>query len=538
MVRLAVRRRRSLFYVDVVQHGYLPEFVAASLAAHAAPLARHWLERAAAATPRPASTESGDPADGDPTAVMESAERVVRALAASVRSSTAAALVRAGEHAAARRVLGQDATALDAAVGTTVVGTNGWDDGPPDLATASPDAGGVEAAATRHDARPTADVMRLGWAAGGAAYAAGHSVHHVVRDADLLLAIVLADVERAVAERGSELGGGPADGLAVARQLQRAATRYTQAAVSGFVHALLRGLRDRYRLLRHDLRNPLGTIRSALSLMEDETVPVETRQGPNIRAMVARNAGSLDRLIGRRLDDASAVALLAPTHTVHVRDVALAARREVRDAARLAGCDVLVDVSGDVPSQVDGAALELTLTTLLLAALAHAPAGGRVRVRCVDRPAGAAPVVEAAAAEPVPTSAADGAEVLVPCAVLRVDLERADGGVPCRDDPLAEALAVPSPARVPCWDEQGLELALALAQDHGGRLGGDAEVEPVRDAAALVTALARSPTVYVRLPLIESGATPVGGGALDVGAGSVRAGGGTGAVPPDRSAGR
>lgn len=428
------------------------------------------MERASAATPRPAGLTSPAPDDGAAAeaAEVDAAERVVCALAASVLSSTAAALMHAGGYP------------VDAS----------------------------------HDARPTAEVMRLGWTAGGAAYAAGHSVHHVVRDADLLLAIVLADVERVVAERPPKPGVGPAAGLAVARQLHRAATRYTQAAVSGFVHALLRGLRERYRLLRHDLRNPLGTIRSALSLMEDESVPVETRQGPNIRAMVARNAGSLDRLIGRRLDDASAVALLAPSRMVSVRDVVLAARREVRDAARLAGCDVVVDVPDTVPSQVDGAALELTLTAVLLAGLVHAPAGGRVRVQCVDRPPSA-----------VPDPAGDD-QGIAHCAVLRVDLERADGRVPCQDDdPLADALEVPRSARGPCWDEEGLELALALAQDHGGRLGLDAEVEPAHDGGALLAALARTRSVYVRLPLIEAGAAPSDVAAVGVvGAGGVAPG--------------
>lgn len=477
---------RLLSHVVFVQHGHLPEFVADSLAEHAAPLSQHWLERAAAAAPRPApgtlSDASPDASASEPwptTVNVVSAERVIRALAASVLSATAASLVLAGEHEAAQRLLGHP--------------------GPTRHHT-----GGEPAAGVSQDARPTAEVMRLGWAAGGAAYAAGHSIHHVMRDADLLLAVVLADVERVLADVPPAPGAGAADGLAVARRLQRATGRYAQAAVSGFVHAMLRGLRERYRLLRHDLRNPLGTIRSALSLMEDETVPVETRQGPNIRAMVARNAGSLDRLITRRLDDAAAVALLAPSHAVSVRDVALAARREVREAARLAGCHVTVEVPDDAPSRVDGAALELTLTTVLLAALAHATPGGRVRVRCADR----APDVDRAPGGADESGAPPDDVPGRMCVVLRVDLELPDGQIPCQGDDMVVG-AVPSAVRTPCWDEQGLDLALALAHDHGGRLGLDAAVESAHDEAALVTALARSPTVFLRLPLIESGAAPL-----------------------------
>ncbi|HEY0778654.1 MAG TPA: hypothetical protein VGD56_11870, partial [Gemmatirosa sp.] len=256
------------------------------------------------------------------------AERVLRALADEVTASTVAAALIAGDYAAPtgaeRGTAGNDRTRDR---------TN---------------AGGDSLDPVRRDARLSADVMQLGWEAGGRAFAAGLSVHHVVRDADLLLAIVLADLEREVEALPADVVATPADTFGAARRLQRGMGRYTQAAASGFVHALLRNLRERYRLLRHDLRNPLGTIRSALSLMEDESVPEEMRHGPGIRSMVARNAGSLDRLIASGLDDAAAAALLIPPQDIALRDVAVAARREVREAARLAECDVIV---GNVPAE-------------------------------------------------------------------------------------------------------------------------------------------------------------------------------------------
>jgi hypothetical protein len=58
--------------------------------------------------------------------------------------------------------------------------------------------------------------------------------------------------------------------------------------------------------LRHDLRNPIGTIRSALSLMADETVPEEARRSPRFSAMIERNTTSLDQMIVARLSDAEA----------------------------------------------------------------------------------------------------------------------------------------------------------------------------------------------------------------------------------------
>jgi hypothetical protein len=125
-------------------------------------------------------------------------------------------------------------------------------------------------------------------------------------------------------------------------------------------------MRARWRLLRHDPAHPLGTIRSALSLMEDEALPAETRTGPRIRAMVSRNAGSLETLIAAGLDDALAEAIVSAPQEVSLRDVALAVRRTLREAARLAECEIVVEDA--LPSaRVDEAAVELTLATLLLA---------------------------------------------------------------------------------------------------------------------------------------------------------------------------
>jgi signal transduction histidine kinase len=312
--------------------------------------------------------------------------------------------------------------------------------------------------------------MRLGWIAGRAAFAGGLSVQHVVRDADLLLAVVLADVERALEDLPDAAGTTAAQGFTVARRLHRAAGRYGQAAVGGFVHALLAELRERYRLLRHDLRNPLGTIRSALSLMEDETVPAETRHGPSIRAMVARNAGSLDHLIALGLDDAAATALFAPAQDIGLRDVAIAARREVREAARLTGCEIVVDLPEGGASHVDGAALELTLTAVLLSALARAAPGATLHIAQVEG-----------------SGDADDAGAVLRVSVEQPEPGRADGG-----------LAAGAPGAL--WDEHGLRLAMELARDNGVRVGADPSTPRVRDTERLITALCAAPTLYLLVP--------------------------------------
>ncbi|AHG88681.1 hypothetical protein J421_1144 [Gemmatirosa kalamazoonensis] len=279
------------------------------------------------------------------------------------------------------------------------------------------------------DARCHGEVMRVAWEMGAAAHDAGLSAQHVLRDADLLLAVLLTAVEEA--SRAGELASpgetAVADSFDVARRLQRAVGLHAQAAATSYLHALVGALRASWRLLRHDLRNPLGTIRSALSLMEDTSLPEAARTGPRIRAMLARNAVALEGLIASRLDDRLAESLVAAPQRVSLRDVALAVRRSLRDAARQAKCEIVVD--DDLPAaRLDAAALELTLGTVLLAALSHARPGDVLRV------------------ESAPRGAVDATR-----AVLRVVRERAGDG--------ADA-----------WDPDGLALSVELAGEYGGRV--------------------------------------------------------------------
>lgn len=303
------------------------------------------------------------------------------------------------------------------------------------------------------DARWPGEVMRLGWEGGTAAHHAGLAPHHVLTDAELLVAVVLAAAEQAV--RQAAVGGGngkgaagagvgplaaatAADGIAAARQIQRAGALYSHAAAASFLHAIVSALRAHYRVLRHDLRNPVGTIRGALSLMEDETVPLESRMGPKVRAMVARNAVSLDNLISTGLDDAAAESLLSAPHQLSVRDLALATRRALREPARLADCDIVVGEA--LPAaRVDAAAVELTLSAVLLAGIACAAPGSVLRVDD-GRPTAPRPP-----------------DVVT----LQVVHERAE-------DTEGSQL----------WDLHGLELAASVAAEFGGCIGATPSEDP------------------------------------------------------------
>ena len=354
------------------------------------------------------------------------------------------------------------------------------------------------------DARWPGEVMRFGWEGGTAAHQAGLAPHHVLTDAELLVAVVLAAAEQIVRSAGEEDGeGGPlaaataADGIAAARQIQRAGALYAHAAAASFLHAIVTALRAHYRVLRHDLRNPVGTIRGALSLMEDETVPIEARMGPQVRAMVARNAVSLDNLISTGLDDVTAESLLKAPQQVSVRDLALAPRRALREPTRLADCDIVV---GDLPAaRVDAVAVELTLSAVLLAGVACAAPGDVLRVED-GRPAPRPP------------------DVLT----LRVVHERGES----RPDGEEEGEQF--------WELQGLELAASVVAEFGGCLGATPSEDPgyvperrrVRRIGRRTdpTPLVGVATLFVELPVLPAlGAdTPVSTEPSRPGAGSSR----------------
>jgi signal transduction histidine kinase len=222
------------------------------------------------------------------------------------------------------------------------------------------------------------DMVALGLAFGAEAFERGTSLHHTLKGLDLLTAIGLYAVETAVLDEPiGELT--LADGVLLCRRFQQGSSLIALAAVKGYSQAADSVMRDRFRHLRHDLRNPLGTIKSVLALMDDETIPADERSNPRFRAMAKRNARSLGELIGERLSDAEAMLPAHLVQAVSLRTIVCTVRRDLRAEASARNTVILI-AGTKIRVQVDAVGLELMLHELLVAALQESIEGDELNI--------------------------------------------------------------------------------------------------------------------------------------------------------------
>lgn len=147
-------------------------------------------------------------------------------------------------------------------------------------------------------------LVKAGTTMGIEAHQRNASLHLMLREVDLLGGLILRAAEGVAADYPAGTTGH--DGLAVARRIADATSQLRLAAATGYTQAIEDELRKRYRIIRHDLRNPLGTIKTAVALLTDESAPAEMRESRRVRAMVVRNTSSLDQMISEALGDAAA----------------------------------------------------------------------------------------------------------------------------------------------------------------------------------------------------------------------------------------
>jgi signal transduction histidine kinase len=219
---------------------------------------------------------------------------------------------------------------------------------------------------------PTDGVIALGLRFGASSLGRGRSLPHALKAVDLLTAMMLYAVETSFA-KGPEA---PAvAGIRISRRLQQVTSLLTVTVAKGYTQAMGEVMRERFRHLRHDLRNPLGTIKSVLAMMDDETMPAEARANPRFRAMAKRNARSLSELIADRLRDGEALVPALVEQTVPLRAVASGVRRDLRTEADAKALRVMIGRSPRASVVIDAVGLELVLREVLLAAIRDASRG-------------------------------------------------------------------------------------------------------------------------------------------------------------------
>lgn len=228
------------------------------------------------------------------------------------------------------------------------------------------------------DPHGTVQLAREGWRIGSASREAGVPLHYLVRDLQLLDAIVLHATEQlAFAPELSRHG--LQQSFRVARGLQRASALLVRAAVKGFSHADQQGQRRHLSMLRHDLRNPLGVIRNAIAFLEDDAIPEHLRDPQRFRVIIARNARQAEALVTERLSETSLLAGEMAMRDVPIREVALAVRRQLRGEARAAGVEIVVAEHLPVVS-ADPTMVELALLASVAGAL-ESGAGARLAIQ-------------------------------------------------------------------------------------------------------------------------------------------------------------
>ena len=269
----------------------------------------------------------------------------------------------------ARKILLLDAPRSDDCAGTA-----------PDVSVAQDLTRALLSAFSSNDDASEETAVAAGFQFGVEAFTRGASLHHTVKAMNALCGMIMQAMVKASAENKASAGN-VADGIWLAQRLQERAGLLSLAVIRGHTQAHGDALRDEFRHLRHDLRNPLGTIKSVLALMDDESVPAEARANANFRAMAKRNARSLEVMIADRLGDTAVPLPAAVDRDVCVQEVAESVRRELANEAKRRDITVVVDAT-EVQGRFDVSGLELLLQAVLEEAFQESHAGTQLHLTC------------------------------------------------------------------------------------------------------------------------------------------------------------
>jgi len=157
-----------------------------------------------------------------------------------------------------------------------------------------------------------------------------------------------------------------------------AAVAVANARLFRELEAANRGKDEFLAMLGHELRNPLGTIASAVDALDRVAADPAARQ---LSGLIGRQARVLGRLVDDLLDVARVASgkLVIERRPVDLRDVAARCLDALRQAGRTRAHEVSLD-GAPAPVAGDGLRLEQVVANLVDNALKYTPPGGRVTV--------------------------------------------------------------------------------------------------------------------------------------------------------------
>lgn len=274
-------------------------------------------------------------------------------------------------------------------------------------------------------------VMIEGWALGARAFAEGAGPRGLLAD---LAELEDRALEAALAQAGDGTVIDRESAVDALRRIRAAAALLHAAAMQGFTHAARGAVQADARAVRHALKNPIGAIRNALSLLHEGTVAPSVSGDADagaarLHAIALRATGKLETLVRERLSGASAADALLGLGTP-LRDLIA---RVVRDVGGRAGGVVLAPVEAahaDV-LRTRAPGVDLVLRSVLIAAVRAGALGTRVGIDVLRGEGGVGGWIQVRAerVERCPPDLLDAARELARLAGLALAGSLEDGGV-------------------------------------------------------------------------------------------------------------
>jgi signal transduction histidine kinase len=202
----------------------------------------------------------------------------------------------------------------------------------------------------------------------------GFDAYEILKEYEILGGILFTFFSKTADEIDEPCGRGEL--LTCASRLFRAVTIIQQSTMTHFLMLADQRIAEREgrlrafnRVLSHEIKNRIGAIIGASSIMEEGAVPEEGRS--KMLAMIGRNARDMKVTVDNVLVMSQMENNVRQHRNVRLFEAAKEAVRQVREAAQAAGVEVRVD-SAMPDIEVNASVVELCITNYLSNAIKYA----------------------------------------------------------------------------------------------------------------------------------------------------------------------